>query len=346
MIHFFSYISFNFYIKVILHGENEKVWKYYIYGPKEDDEPIIFIPAVSGTGSCFFRQFLSLPAKGHRIISVDAPDYETQLDWIKGLELFLDNINIKSKIHLFGVGLGGYLAQLYASWRPSRVLSLILCNTFADTSYFKDRSPFSFAYHLMPLFMLQRKILTSFPSQKRTREITESVDFMVDQVESQSQTILASKLQLNCAEGILKPQNLMKHFDDNKILILQSIDSSSPKSFLIEMEKFYPNAKLALLKDGGDFPFISSFEEVNLHIEVHLRRIKQSIEEENQNNNSGDNLIEEEERNQKIEFNRIQNQIEEEKVNIEENKIENNIQPQEKQNKNIYDDDEKKDLDD
>ena len=39
-----------------------------------------------------------------------------------------------------------------------------------------------------------------------------------------------------------------------------------------DLYKMYPNSKRASLKDGGSFPFLSRFEEVNLHILIHLRQ--------------------------------------------------------------------------
>jgi len=257
---------------VVMHGDTEKTWGYCTYGPKDNAQPLVMIPGVSGTSSCFFRQFLSLPTKGYRLISVDAADYELHIDWCKGLDLFLDAINV-SKAHFFGVGLGGYLLQLYSSWRPNRVLSLILCNTFCDTTYYKDRAPCAAMFHVMPLFMLQRTLLNNFPKEKLSVRVAEAVDFMVEEIEHFTQPILASRLILNCTDGLLKPQNVTNHFDDAKITILQTSNQTSvPVSLQNEVAKFYPNAKLAMIKGCGDFPFLSAFDEINLHMEVHLRR--------------------------------------------------------------------------
>lgn len=44
-----------------------------------------------------------------------------------------------------------------------------------------------------------------------------------------------------------------------------------PDKLKHEVYKFYPGSKQALLKDGGDFPFLSRSDEVNMYIEVHLR---------------------------------------------------------------------------
>jgi hypothetical protein len=35
-----------------------------------------------------------------------------------------------------------------------------------------------------------------------------------------------------------------------------------------ELQKVYPNARIALLKSGGNFPYLSRAEEVNAFIEV------------------------------------------------------------------------------
>ena len=42
----------------------------------------------------------------------------------------------------------------------------------------------------------------------------------------------------------------------------------------------YPNAVPALLKRTGDFLYISQSEEVNMHLQVHLRRLMPEVEVE------------------------------------------------------------------
>lgn len=48
-----------------------------------------------------------------------------------------------------------------------------------------------------------------------------------------------------------------------------------------EIYDTYPEAKLAHLKSGGNFPYVSKYEEVNLHIKVrrHERSLKFRIYE-------------------------------------------------------------------
>ena len=44
-----------------------------------------------------------------------------------------------------------------------------------------------------------------------------------------------------------------------------------------ETYKSYPSAKLAHLKTGGNFPYLSRSDEVNLHIAIHLRNFESAI---------------------------------------------------------------------
>jgi len=248
---------------------NERIWKYYDFGPKEAT-PLVCIPGASGTADVFFRQMISLCPKGYRIIALQFDAYETHQAWCKGLDRFLDKIAV-NKIHLFGTSLGGYLTQCYAQFRPARVESLILNNAFCDTQYFYDNAPCAAMFSIMPEFMLKRFILGNFPTTNMETEIANSVDFMVEQLESLTQSELAGRLTLNCAPGPLKTGSVV--LPSEHITILDTLDDIAlPESLREEVYKFYPDARVAHLKTGGNFPYLSRADEVNMHIQIHLRR--------------------------------------------------------------------------
>lgn len=53
---------------------------------------------------------------------------------------------------------------------------------------------------------------------------------------------------------------------------MQTVDDVAiPSKLREDVYKFYPSAKLAFLKTGGNFPYLSRSEEFNLYLEVHLR---------------------------------------------------------------------------
>lgn len=61
--------------------------------------------------------------------------------------------------------------------------------------------------------------------------------------------------------------------DMEKMLIVDVNDGSvTAATVRDELQHRYPDAKVSMLREGGDFPFLSSAAELTLHLEVHLRR--------------------------------------------------------------------------
>ena len=45
-----------------------------------------------------------------------------------------------AQVHILGVSLGGFLAQVYTQMKPGRVASLVLCNSFLSTELFTEHA--------------------------------------------------------------------------------------------------------------------------------------------------------------------------------------------------------------
>lgn len=207
--------------------------------------------------------------KGYRVVSVQYPGYSTYARLLNAFDKFLDEINV-TEVHLFGTTLGGYIAQCYAHFRPHRVLSLILCCSFADTSYYANANPFSEVFNWTPDFMLKRLLLSNFPTTELEAEIANSIDFMVQQLETVKREDLGSRLNLNCTVGPLVKEELT--LNESNITIIDVLDDVIvPERVREGVYKAYPNARQATLKTGGNFPYLSRADEINMYIEVHLR---------------------------------------------------------------------------
>jgi len=247
---------------------SKKTWRYYDYGPKEGN-PLVFLHGASGTAEVFFKQLLSLGPKGYRVISVQYPGYSSYARWIRAFDTFLETINVEA-MHIFGTALGGYLGQCYAVQFPKKVLSLILCTSFSDTHHYATSNPFVEIFQWTPEFLLKRMLLSNLPDYAVESEIANSIDFMVEQLELIKRDDLASRLTLNCTVGPFEPKNLP--LDQSKITIIDVLDDVVlPEKLRNEVCEVYPNARKALLKSGGNFPYLSRADEINMHIEVHLR---------------------------------------------------------------------------
>lgn len=79
--------------------------------------------------------------------------------------------------------IGGYLAQKFAEHTHicPRVASLILCNTFTDTSVFNNHESAAL-FWILPGLVLKRMVMGNFSSGKVDPDMVEAIDFMVERV--------------------------------------------------------------------------------------------------------------------------------------------------------------------
>ncbi len=86
------------------------------------------------------------------------------------------------------------------------------------------------------------------------------------QINTLSRSDLASRLTIGCTSCHVRPENIR---DLMTVTIMDVFDDYALCSPVREeIYDLYPFAKLAQLKTGGNFPFLSKFEEVNMHLKV------------------------------------------------------------------------------
>lgn len=263
--------------KVPLHkiSIGPKQWRYYDFGPKAMP-PLICLPGIAGTADVYYKQIMSLSMKGYRVISVDIPRVFNHQEWIHSFEKFLDTVNVHH-VHLYGTSLGGFLALIFAQHRPRRVKSLVLSNSFLDTQKFAAAMPWSPIVSWTPSFLLKRYILTGIREGPHEPFIADSVDFVVGQVETLSREDLASRLTLNVSPAAVGPLLL----SDSFITIMDTNDFCAiPQQLKDQVCERFPGARRAILRTGGDFPFLSRSDEVNLYLQLHLRRVGVEVKPE------------------------------------------------------------------
>ncbi|XP_013162789.1 PREDICTED: maspardin-like [Papilio xuthus] len=267
-----EYLSFRSSIplrKIVVDSDGSKAWRIFDSGPKSVRCPLICLPPVSGTADVFFLQVMGLASRGVRVIAAEPPPYWNMKEWIDGFKRLIDYLEL-DRIHIYGASLGGFMAQKFAELTRNcpRVASLVLCNTFTDTSVFEYNDS-SALFWLLPSLVLKRMLMGNFTTDKVDKRIAESIDFMVERLESLNQSELASRLTLNCSPCYIQPHLL----NNMPITIMDVWDESALSSRVREdLYKSYPQAKLAHLKSGGNFPYLSRSDEVNLHLLIHLRQ--------------------------------------------------------------------------
>lgn len=249
-------------------GEEDKVWVVYDAGPKSVRCPVVFLPPVCGTADIFFKQLLALSSVGYRVMSIEYPAYWKYEEWIEGFRRLLDHFHL-DKVHVFGASLGGYLAQKFAeaTIKSPRIHSMILCNSFTDTTVFQQTNSANL-FWLLPGFLLKKMIMDNFQVNEVDPDVADAIDFMVERLDSLGRREIASRLTLNCIDSYVEPQKLL----DVDLTILDVFDASALSDPVKEeVYKCYPDAKRAHLKTGGNFPYLCRSAEVNLHIQLHLK---------------------------------------------------------------------------
>merc|ERR1712232_282879 len=120
----------------------------------------------------------------------------------------------------------------------------------------------------MPGPLLRKVILDAFPQGGMELCVKQAIDWVALQVHELTGADLASRLKLNCTPFTVGPIAL----DQCRVTIIESNgETMVPEELRRQLRGVYPDAWIAQLKSGGDFPYLSRPDEATLFIEVHMR---------------------------------------------------------------------------
>lgn len=246
-------------------------WVYYDWGPRSYPEPLICLHGLAGSAESFFPQVTSLAPLGYRLVSVQLAEYWSVHDFCDAFHAFLDALGA-GRVHLYGVGIGGFLAMNYLARRPERVVSVALTHSYLCTDGLALGTRYSPAIlRWLPDFLVRRAVRDTLPRGPVERALAGAAEFEIRNTMSASRSELASRLALTGSNNSVVGRHRLA---EDRITLIDSIDRARERDVEVAFEtaRFLPGAKRALLKGGGDFPYISAASEVNMHLIVHLRR--------------------------------------------------------------------------
>ena len=117
----------------------------------------------------------------------------------------------------------------------------------------------------MPGSMLRGMVMGGLETDSPDPTLVRASDFMAERLETLGQATLASRLSINCTPAYVKPHLV----NDLPVTVLNVWDHSAlSQEVKEEVYKCYPGAKQAHLKNGGNFPFLSRSDEVNMYLLV------------------------------------------------------------------------------
>eukprot|EP00762_Andalucia_godoyi_P008454 ANDGO_05782.mRNA.1 alpha/beta hydrolase fold-1 domain-containing protein len=265
---------------------------------------VVCLPGVIGGGEQFFKIAPTLASHGHRVVCVTPPPVYDLECCIASLEAFLTSSQGLRllEFHILGVGLGGFLAQVYAQTRPQKVLSLVIANSFASVTEFRNTASCVDLVRVTPGFILKRALLKRFPQPAQTQgskaAVAEqpfeySVEFMVHALEAMTQEELACRITLHTTEFPMMTQAPI--LNPSRVTSIETLDDMSiPPVVREEMVAWWEDGLArAVMKHGGPWPWIEESEEFCMLVNVHLRRMETEIEHEKSALASGSPAVEE-----------------------------------------------------
>lgn len=250
---------------------NPQDWVYYDWGPRQYAEPLLCLHPIVGSAESYYRVILSLAERGYRVISPQLPVYWSAPEFCDGLQSFLDALQVR-RVHIYGAGIGGFLALFFASRRPERVSSVALTHAFLSTVSVGHNIVYSpSVLRWLPDILVRNAVRSMFPKGKAELSIAEAAEFVIVRTLSCSRDELASRLALLVTESTVVGR---LRVPDDRITMIDVFDLAMRDAAPIveESKQILSSARRALLKSGGDFPYLANADEVSMHLVVHLRR--------------------------------------------------------------------------
>lgn len=205
------------------------------------------------------------------MVSVELAEYWTVETFCDALHSFLEAIGL-SRVHVYAAGLGGFLAMNYVARRPERVASVVLTHSFLTTDSLQLGLRYSpGVLRWLPEFLVRAAMRDVYPAGASDDAQAAAVEFAIRSTARAPRAQLAARLALALAKSSVVGRHRLP---EDRITLIDSMQRARERDVEIAFEtaRFLPGAKRALLKTGGDFPYISVADEVNMHIVVHLRR--------------------------------------------------------------------------
>ncbi len=255
------------------------------YETHGEGEPIVLIMGLGGTAEMWFRQVPGL-SKGHRVIAFDnrgvgrsdKPDVEYTMSMLaQDTAGLLDTLEIGAA-HIYGVSMGGMVAQNFALRWPKRVLSLILGCTSCGGQHFilpdAEALDFLVSWHhrgqLTPEGRTRRLVPFNF-----SQEFISSRPAIVEQFISKTVQYWPPPHTFERqAQAVLTHDTYdrLPRIKAPTLVIAGSADRQVPVENSRILASRLPNAELVVLKNMGHGFFIEGAEEANREILRFLRQ--------------------------------------------------------------------------
>lgn len=238
-------------------------WDYREGGKLDSDEAIIIITGIFESTNTPFLIVPELIRLGYRVITISIPSYHKLSEFLCGFDFFTARMRI-SKVHIIGIDLGGFLALHLASFKQlsAEIKSLTVISSYMNTTLFKRRHGL-FSNSGSKSTLLGDLTEIQFPPHLRP-----AVQFLRKEVENMNPNLISARCMLrNTSSPVSSPS-----LPEGSILVVQSLDFSYKLRDEAVPHKMIKGAKVALMKQGGNFPHLVAPSDLLVYINLHLSR--------------------------------------------------------------------------
>lgn len=258
-----EFVSFSFSSPVQQYKDpiNEIVWDYRHGGPVENEECIVIIPGIYDSTNSSYLVANSLIKANKRVLIVSIPQCETVQTFLSGFDLLTAYLKI-SKIHLVGIGFGGFLSLFIDNFKSlsAQIETMALISSFMETKLFRAAGGF------LASLTVRGDLIDEISKRNTPPELAPSVNFMVEEVKSLPAPLLTSRMRLRT-----KTQKApMPCLDHSKILIVQPVDWAFKFEYSAIPQKMIQNAKYVKIEMGGHHPHLANPTEITKLILEHI----------------------------------------------------------------------------
>jgi len=250
-------------------------------------EPLVLIYGYAGHSGLWFRQMPVL-SKEYRVIAFDnrgvgrshGPDLPYSVAMMAGdISGLLDAVGIDAA-HIFGVSMGGMIAQHFALNHPQRAMSLILgCTTCGGVHSVQPR-PESLAalvdFERFKKMSREEVVRQAIPFCYSQKFIEENPDVIEERVSKQLEYPTSAHGAIRQAEAVTghDTYELLPRIKLPTLVIAGDNDRLIPVENSRILASRIPEAELVILKGPGHEFFIEDADETNRIVLGFLRRHK------------------------------------------------------------------------
>lgn len=252
---------------------NDKSWEYRQLGDKKNPEAVVFIPGIRETVSSYFQLMPALASRGYRVITVSYLDCENYTQFSNGFNELMIHLQVRA-VHLCGNDFGGFLALEVSSAPKKSFLtkSITLINSYAKPPPQASRSPFK----IFNFLTAKSDLIKDLETYNVYQRMSESLLFITHEIEQLTTTTSQCRIEMKNS----KPFPLDLQISDEAICVIEANDRFIQYPEECDPMKKFPNARLSLMKQGGDWPHLEAPADLLSYLFVHLRKFGEPIKEQ------------------------------------------------------------------